>query len=112
MQYNTGVLVRGEVLRYKAEADMFVLRFTNGSMEMAPLPHDAVQLVDGTGCVVPWPQFLAAYGGGGGGGDNAGRGGGGGGGSGGGGGGGGGDGDGRGGGGGSGRGGGGGGHLG
>ena len=32
-----------------------------GSMEMAPLPHDAVQLVNDTGCVVPWPQVRLTH---------------------------------------------------
>ena len=37
------------------------LVITPGSMEMASLPHDAVQLVDSLGRVVPWPQVKAPH---------------------------------------------------
>ena len=60
VQYNTGVLVRGSVLQWKADVQMFVLKFDNGSTEMATLPHDAVQVVSAaSGRALSWADFFA-----------------------------------------------------
>ena len=49
------------VLEPAASQASCYLVITPGSMEMASLPHDAVQLVDSLGRVVPWPQVKAPH---------------------------------------------------
>ena len=59
LQYDTGVLVKGRIIAWKEEQRLFVLHFENGSMEMATLPHDAVQLVHKrTARVLQWDTFF------------------------------------------------------
>jgi len=59
-QYTTGRLISGEVVDWRADSlTPFVIRFANGSLERAALPHAAVELVDERGEVVSWEEFLA-----------------------------------------------------